>query len=178
MAASLNVKPRSIPWTHRPIHTPGSIPKRRWSRPIHTSRSPRADPYPNFDTIPNMFKSFWNEIVKNWNPKIPCQIYRKMKQYGISIIEDEGTTCLWKMKRRECVESWLDNFGGYSSQQLTRWIQNRMSQTGLSVVNGGSWEKTSINGGFCIAMFDYRRVRGHCFFEMSKCFPENWICPC
>jgi len=70
---------------------PRSIPKRRWSRPIHTSRSPRADPYPNFDTIPNMFKSFWNEIVKNWNPKIPCQIYRKMKQYGISVIEDEGT---------------------------------------------------------------------------------------
>ena len=40
-----------------PIHTlnpqadpyPRSIPKRRWSRPFHTSGSPRADPYPNFD---------------------------------------------------------------------------------------------------------------------------------
>ena len=43
-----------------PIHTlnpqtdpyPRSIPKRRWSRPIHTSGSPRADPYPNFDANP------------------------------------------------------------------------------------------------------------------------------
>ena len=39
MAASQNVKPRSIP-------------KRRWSRPFHTSGSPRADPYPNFDATP------------------------------------------------------------------------------------------------------------------------------
>ena len=43
-----------------PIHTlnpqadpyPRSIPKRRWSRPIHTSGSPGADPYPNFDATP------------------------------------------------------------------------------------------------------------------------------
>ena len=43
-----------------PIHTlnphagpyPRSIPKRRWSRPFHTSGSPRADPYPNFDATP------------------------------------------------------------------------------------------------------------------------------
>ena len=56
MAASQNIKPRSIPWTHRPIHTPRSIPKRRWSRPIHTSGSPRADPYPNFDATPNIIK--------------------------------------------------------------------------------------------------------------------------
>ena len=43
-----------------PIHTlnpqadpyPRSIPKRRWSRPIHTSGSPRADPCPNFDATP------------------------------------------------------------------------------------------------------------------------------
>ena len=46
-----------------PIHTlnpqadpyPRSIPKRRWSRPIHTSGSPRADPYPNFDATPYMY---------------------------------------------------------------------------------------------------------------------------
>ena len=44
-----------------PIHTlnpqadpyPRSIPKRRWSRPIHTSGSLRADPYPNFDATPH-----------------------------------------------------------------------------------------------------------------------------
>ena len=46
-----------------PIHTlnpqadpyPRSIPKRRWSRPIHTSGSPRADPYPNFDATPYIY---------------------------------------------------------------------------------------------------------------------------
>ena len=46
-----------------PIHTlnpqddpyPRSIPKRRWSRPFHTSGSPRADPYPNFDATPYVF---------------------------------------------------------------------------------------------------------------------------
>ena len=50
MTASQNAKPRSIPWTHRPIHTPDPYQNAgRWSRPFHTSGSPRADPYPNFD---------------------------------------------------------------------------------------------------------------------------------
>ena len=51
-----------------PIHTlnpqadpyPRSIPKRRWSRPFHTSGSPRADPYPNFDATPYIS---WNKPV-------------------------------------------------------------------------------------------------------------------
>ena len=57
-----------------PIHTlnpqadlyPRSIPKRRWSRPIHTSGSPRADPYPNFDATPY--------CVYNGNPRIQWMI--------------------------------------------------------------------------------------------------------
>ena len=52
MTASQNVKPWSIPWTSLSPQAdpyPPSIPKRKWSRPIHKSGSPRADPYPNFD---------------------------------------------------------------------------------------------------------------------------------
>ena len=50
-----------------PIHTlnpqadpyPRSIPKRRWSRPFHTSGSPRADPYLNFDATPYRSDCIW-----------------------------------------------------------------------------------------------------------------------
>ena len=55
MAASQNVKPRSIPWSHRADPYPPSIPKRRWSRAIHTSGSLGADPYPNFGATPYVY---------------------------------------------------------------------------------------------------------------------------
>ena len=57
-----------------PIHTlnpqadpyPRSRPKCRWSRPIQTSGSPRADPYPNFDAQPypkmSSKRSLWNSL--------------------------------------------------------------------------------------------------------------------
>ena len=54
-----------------PIHTlnpqadpyPRSIPKRRWSRPIHTSGSPRADPYPNFEATPYIYNILYIWVV-------------------------------------------------------------------------------------------------------------------
>ena len=52
MTASQNVKARSIPWTHRPIHTPDPD-QNAGDPPIQTSGSPRADPYPNFDALPH-----------------------------------------------------------------------------------------------------------------------------
>ena len=63
-----------------PIHTlnphtdpyPRSIPKCRWSRPIHTSGSPRADPYPNFDANPYVGGGIWWIWWLNFNgsPKV------------------------------------------------------------------------------------------------------------
>ena len=51
-----------------PIHTlnpqanpyPRSISTRRWSRPIHTSGSLRANPYPNFDATPYIYNYIYN----------------------------------------------------------------------------------------------------------------------
>ena len=56
MAATQNVKPRSIPWTHRPIHTSGS---------------PRADPYPNFDATPNIRMYQTSSYRDSTRPPIP-----------------------------------------------------------------------------------------------------------
>ena len=55
MATSQNVKPR---WNPQADPYPRSIPKPKWSRPIHTSGSPRADPYPNFDATPYVYIYF------------------------------------------------------------------------------------------------------------------------
>ena len=44
------------------LSIPRSIPKPRWSRPIHTSGSPRADPYPNFDATSYIITSNYKYI--------------------------------------------------------------------------------------------------------------------
>ena len=64
-----------------PIHTlnpqtdpyPRSIPKRRWSRPIHTSGSPRADPYPNFDANP--YDSGNTQMSSVQDPSLGWRLY-------------------------------------------------------------------------------------------------------
>ena len=71
MAASQNVKLRSIPWTHRPIHTPD--PYQNAGDPDRSIRLDRADPYPIFDAKPYIYiyiyipdPSLWPFDLSSW----------------------------------------------------------------------------------------------------------------
>ena len=98
-----------------PIHTlnpqadpyPRSIPKRRWSRPFHTSGSPRADPYPNFDATPNTYVWFM------------CGIRRKQ---SINDSFQQNATMTNSLYQHQIVLKWVENSRFTCCPRMTPWL--------------------------------------------------------
>ena len=91
-----------------PIHTLNpqadpyrrSIPKRRWSRPIHTSGSPRADPYPNFEATPyTLYIYIWVVIYVDYDRLCIVILFLLRCQLRNMYIKSRPLRLVWAAER-------------------------------------------------------------------------------